>query len=470
MISKNSAKNWQKILLFFSSEDEATTERPVSTTKDRLGKLISKVDARPKPSLIYTTESTPGMQSCPFEYKSEYQTSFKHVKPLLNSIRRDHFLLNLSPFGPNNQLRGFRDSLVLSIYLNRTVVIPSFFKHRTDPSYHSGSTYQDGQQKIDGLKLAEFVPTITMKEYGGKCLNGMDVVYLARKSSNSSQFSRVQTYEQILGFSILNRDRKVNKDAMIAPTVINPEFYAKKTREEVYISPNKVAAEKAFGKTAPNSNDGPCAMWQEVYRNMLLLSPLGHYAARKDPDFKVDQPELDDLDRLKLSEEIVAKAVLATPRPRPVRDAASEFRQAMQVMTGNKTYVALHWRYDPGDFGKHCHGSTHGVCGALSAGVPAIVGKNIGKFVLKLIKKNQKEQKVPDNLKSTLFDPVIYIAAPTNQWDRMEEMKVSLKKENIDVVYGRDLNQFLRNRYSKCPKDVLDDELLERVRNSNLES
>ena len=68
------------------------------------------------------------------------------------------------------------------------------------------------------------------------------------------------------------------------------------------------------------------------------------------------------------------------------------------------------------------------------------------------------KQKIPKA--TTLYDPVIYIAAPTNQWPKMEEMKKSLKKLDIDVVYGRDLHDFLVNRYSECPTKYLEDELL----------
>lgn len=42
------------------------------------------------------------------------------------------FLLPLLHFGPNNQLMGLRESVFVAMYLNRTIVIPMFLKHRTD--------------------------------------------------------------------------------------------------------------------------------------------------------------------------------------------------------------------------------------------------------------------------------------------------------------------------------------------------
>ena len=34
-------------------------------------------------------------------------------------------------FGPNNQIHGLRESIILAVKLNRTLVIPPFYKHHT---------------------------------------------------------------------------------------------------------------------------------------------------------------------------------------------------------------------------------------------------------------------------------------------------------------------------------------------------
>ena len=54
---------------------------------------------------------------------------------LISQYRETHYLLPALTYGPNNQLRGFRESLILSIITNRTLIIPPFFKHtRNDPT------------------------------------------------------------------------------------------------------------------------------------------------------------------------------------------------------------------------------------------------------------------------------------------------------------------------------------------------
>ena len=68
-----------------------------------------------------------------FLFYPEDFSELHSVLPEFN-LRRDKFLINVSPFGPNNQFRGFRDTIMLAYYLNRTVALPGFFKHGTDPS------------------------------------------------------------------------------------------------------------------------------------------------------------------------------------------------------------------------------------------------------------------------------------------------------------------------------------------------
>ena len=58
--------------------------------------------------------------NCPFDLPNI--PNLNSITPELN-LRKTHFLLNLSPFGPNNQFRGFRDTIMLAIFLNRTIVL-----------------------------------------------------------------------------------------------------------------------------------------------------------------------------------------------------------------------------------------------------------------------------------------------------------------------------------------------------------
>ena len=44
----------------------------------------------------------------------------------------DKFLVPVLFFGPNNQIHGLREAIILSIKLNRTLALPPFYKHHTN--------------------------------------------------------------------------------------------------------------------------------------------------------------------------------------------------------------------------------------------------------------------------------------------------------------------------------------------------
>ena len=404
--------------------------------------------------------NTKGIENCPFETNSDYAEDFSDIEPYLKNIRRDHYLLNLSPFGPNNQLRGFRDTFVLAILLNRTIVMPPFFKHRTDPSSRrAGYLYQDPQQKLDGVEIAKMMPVITLNQYADRCRDGLDVVFLARKNSNTTEFGRLSFYEKILNFDIMVKPYRRGGPALLAPTVINPRTYRKRNREESYVSLTKMSASIAYGPGVEGSNDGACALWLEPYRNMLMTQHLSGWAKRPEEPWG---PEFADT----LTErpgELVARMMNATVRAKSVRSAMEDFRAANW---GDKTYVAMHWRYDAADFGKHCSKGFggQGICGLVEQTDPKTVGERLGHFIDYRARVNleNKERALAMNLTSfasSLVDKIIYIAAPPAEAPQIEKMKTELLEEGITVYYGEDLMKFLKNRHSKCPEPIMRDEI-----------
>ena len=432
------------------------------------GKVIEIVDenSAPKRGKGFASDPNAGLNTkdieyCPFETKSDYSEDFSDIEPYLDTIRRDHYLINLSPFGPNNQLRGFRDTFILAILLNRTIVMPPFFKHRTDPSSRRpGYLYQDPQQKLDGVEMAKMVPVITLDQFAKRCANGLDVVFLARANSNVTEFGRLNFYEKILNFDIMDKPYKPPYGtALLAPTVINPRTYRKRKREESYVSMTKISAQIAYGPDVENSNDGPCAMWLEPYRNMLMTQHLGGWAKRKEePKGKEHSSTL-----IERPGEMVARMMNATVRAKSVRAAVDDF---LQEFVGNKTYTAMHWRYDTADFGKHCSKGFggQGICGLVEQTDPTTVGQRIGHYITFTVGKNIEQREKAKKLKVSSFsgpllDKLIYIAAPPAEAPLIETMKIELNNEGVDVIFGTDLMKFLEKRHEKCPKEIFRDEI-----------
>ena len=94
----------------------------------------------------------------------------------------------------------------------------------------------------------------------------------------------------------------------------------------------KFAVQYAYGPKKIG-NDGPCALWMLVFRNMYWFRAL----------------TLNQGDRA--AKPLAARMVTATPRPKSVRDTASEF---MSKVLKDQDFIAIHWRYDKEDFGQHC--------------------------------------------------------------------------------------------------------------------
>jgi len=55
----------------------------------------------------------------------------ENIKPKIQTDP-NKFLVPVLFFGPNNQIHGLREAIILSIKLNRTLALPPFYKHHTN--------------------------------------------------------------------------------------------------------------------------------------------------------------------------------------------------------------------------------------------------------------------------------------------------------------------------------------------------
>ena len=65
------------------------------------------------------------VQSVNLDYPKVALTTYQS----LDSLKNARLLLPLLPYGPNNQYRGFKESIWAAKFLNRTLVLPPFFNH-----------------------------------------------------------------------------------------------------------------------------------------------------------------------------------------------------------------------------------------------------------------------------------------------------------------------------------------------------
>ena len=425
-------------------------------------------------------------QNCPFELNSDYADTktLNSIRPLLSSIRRDHFLMNLSPFGPNNQLRGFRDTLLLAVFLNRTIVLPPFFKHRTDPSsILDGYHYQDAQQKLDAIEIAKFMPVVTLDEFSKICSSsytgklgetaGIDEIFLARQNSLVSELKskKIETFELITQLRIINP----MKNGVLSKVTVNPDFFrneknAKKRDPQVYVEMNDVTVNRAYG-SGTDTIDGKCAIWLEPYRNMHFSNHLSNWVYKfgmnvEDEKVYSNFGENDDSVQIlkSIPGELAARMMKATCRAKSVRTAAQEFLKVVLGMENvSEKFFALHWRYDDTDFGRHCDKNRGGslLCGMLSLVDMRPLGQRLGQYINYVSAKYETAMSQPKNLTLPRVQfQSLYLATPPSNMKKLQPMINEIVDLGVKVVTGTDLNEWVQEKYSKnCDAKMMADEV-----------
>ena len=364
-----------------------------------------------------------------FLFYPEDFSELHSVLPEFN-LRRDKFLINVSPFGPNNQFRGFRDTIMLAYYLNRTVALPGFFKHGTDPSvdrFNFSSNFQSAHEKVDAFELAKFIPTITFEQFGKECKNGIDFTLFARSAFGGGPYNQLIEYEKRLNIEMTKNQSlpAFLKKPKISNFTVFPKkdsmnnFDANKIGNQLFLQMNEYAVDAAYGKK--QTGDGKCGMWFMPFRNIYWArAVLGRFG--------------------KVKADLAKKLVLATPRPKSIRLTAEQFRR--QEMK-NKTYIAIHWRYDMNDFGNHCRsavgpGNKQACDYILKNGFNATdIGSKVAKFI---------------NVKNIQAD-ALFIAAPPKETKFIKKLSEYLSNNHgIQVFFQEDLRAFLEDSFDKCGK------------------
>ena len=128
----------------------------------------------------------------------DWTPSYKNASDIGNSSK---ILIPILPYGPNNQLRGFRETLFLGEKLDRLVVPPPFFKHfRTDSTDHgfASSMVIEPNHRIDIDLMSENFQIIPPKVLSNFCNAHFDVFFKSKRfycnGKNLKQFEFFLNY------------------------------------------------------------------------------------------------------------------------------------------------------------------------------------------------------------------------------------------------------------------------------------
>jgi len=342
--------------------------------------------------------------------------------------------------------------VILAIYLNRTVVIPPFFKHGTDPSYKNKDSdsilnnTQPGWTKIDVEKLAEFVPVISYEHFVRKCHN-FDHAYFARRYIPGGLFEQMRAYEFLaekeLGFSdFLLKNQTIesfNKFPEIARDVVFPrndgynrvysETVKNVVNEQLYLPMKKVGVDMAYGR---QHNEGRCAVWLSPFRNMYwnraLLFNQGDTGAK----------------------DLAADMVEHVTRPKSVKIYAEQFiNQYFSSDSSKNQYVGLHWRYDKHDYGTHCNRKIHP---GNKESCEFLIGHDFQPEPI--AEKLEEYFKINHSGLKYLF-----IAAPPKESVLLSILSEKVGKFGLKVIYSKDLTEFAENVFGKAKCDDFESQI-----------
>lgn len=109
------------------------------------------------------------------------------------------YLVPVLFFGPNNQIHGLREAIVLAVKLNRTLALPPFHKHKGVIT--ENKPYADlveATHRIDERALRHLLPIVRIEDLREKCGSWFGVAFLARQvTCSGNMFERLSSFEVI---------------------------------------------------------------------------------------------------------------------------------------------------------------------------------------------------------------------------------------------------------------------------------
>ena len=379
----------------------------------------------------------------------DWDINFKSkVEPLIN-LDRTKFVTPVLTYGPNNQLRGFREAVWLAIKLNRTVVVPPFFKHdRTD---EKGSIIPP-EHRLSINALRQLVPVMDAHEMGSFCDNdnSFDTFFLGRsKFCSANKMTRMNNMINWMGLKRSYFTVGRNKDCPLNRPVLPEDTSRLPVRGPIRLSsvdpPNNYFA-----------SEGKCALWLFPYHTVGFTKILNYNLNVDFEDVQLNHNS-ENYENSKYPNwwngdiSIMAAITQYTPRPKYVQEIGKILTDTL--FGDNQEYLAMHWRYDRGDWGVHCDREDKAamtdqkeeVCKLVINAInnPDMVAEKITDWINQLLNDRESDK----NIKG------LYIAAPLDSQPLMDAIKLQLntKLPNFIVATGSDSMPIFKNLYPECP-------------------
>lgn len=419
--------------LQIESEVTAIVAKPLRKT------VFTKHIRTPKPpETVQKRDSVNGegrdeQKACNLYWKTDWEAIKKAGKPLIY-LDSSRFLYPVLVNGPNNQLIGLRDSLYLAVRLNRTLILPQFFKHKTDSS-SSSDRQLPASQRIEVATLARFISILPFSEIQNNCFHGFDSLFFNSYKSSKSSLAKV---EESIGVPVYKKK-----------TGEHPERYPKNMKTSFGHHNIKSDRDSLFSLY---DSPGRCALYAFPFRSVGVkeksetLRKMYEYTSEENVmahDMKlIDPNDLQD-------EDLYSLIVHATPRPKYIHEIVKGFMK--EYALEKVSYLAVHWRYDPVDWQHRCTRkdrllskgkvSIIEMCDRITMIEPQDLATGIFDFISSL------------KVEYSIEIQTVYFACPLNMLQFSNEMASSLLKhfaddKEVHIFTQENLHGHLENYFS----------------------
>lgn len=351
------------------------------------------------------------------DFNSSSFNSNLNQDPLIKTDRAK-YLLPVTHNGATNQIIGLREAIFLSIRMNRTLILPKFYKSFLDDS--KGDKEIPARNRLDIVSLSNLIRFEFNSKIHDICKHGIEILL----SGQTCEFIHRRRYlvEEVTR-SITVRYPKT--------PVGRPDYICAKNRSDNSHLFRNYSKQKCIGFGFYLTERRVLA--NAVKKSKLILNNLK--ASQK----TLNSSQLED-------DTIYASIVLSTGLPFEVKNLAKKFVD--EFFTGDK-WLAIHWRYNPDDWLLHCKGTNLGGYKKLCAQLKVISPKDILHAGINAVKK------YPNKIQT------IYVATPTNQKtiiDGIETEYAQTKKRSkqqnknslLNVLTSKTLIKFLTTQNQYC--------------------
>ena len=120
----------------------------------------------------------------------------------------NRILIPILEWGPNNQIRGLMETMLLAIKMNRTLVVPPFFKHHFDLTlqiHGAHGTERDALEpeiRIDPVALSRLISVIDVEQMRVQCKGQIDAVFRAKDECSGYNLSRLRHFSRFTGMEM----------------------------------------------------------------------------------------------------------------------------------------------------------------------------------------------------------------------------------------------------------------------------